>query len=519
MNLLNYKLSLISFFMLATNFAHAWTPSSDQIQSWLKKEDHLIFSVPIKLDKLDPILSINAHTKFTLPLIFESLVTINAQQELQPVLARSWQISSDGKSIAITLKPGHRFSDGSEVTAIDVLNSIDRLCSPSSQAYGDLRGLIGCEEHAKGGKTNPQLFVLDKYTIKFNINSSPTTFLYELSSSNTVITKEVKSGLIGSAPYMIGEKNANFIVLNKNPYYSGDTQVKNRGIILFYTSDRDVISMMKRDKPDGALMYKMEELWNFKEPNYKLIRSNSNITEILVLNNQRFPFNNSLVRKALAAEIYNKFTYRCIPGSHKAYGIIPNGIGGSINNTAPSASPEITPQTLFSAVPQLKKDRASVTIHQLIDLKNSCESAQLIQAAKKFNIDLKFKYHRDYSDLLPRYLDHNLDGFLDLYIFKNREAYQIFEFFTKSGENDANIKHNYIDDMLKEAITMPSSHSRFQIYRKLAQYIQDKNIIIPIFYMDHGNLMKTCLSGISEDFFFNPFLHLPHISKTNDCKS
>jgi hypothetical protein len=32
--------------------------------------------------------------------------------------------------------------------------------------------------------------------------------------------------------------------------------------------------------------------------------------------------------------------------------------------------------------------------------------------------------------------------------------------------------------------------------------------------MDHGNLMNTHLSGISDDFFFNPFLQLPQIAKT-----
>jgi hypothetical protein len=37
--------------------------------------------------------------------------------------------------------------------------------------------------------------------------------------------------------------------------------------------------------------------------------------------------------------------------------------------------------------------------------------------------------------------------------------------------------------------------------------------------MDHGNLMSKCLSGISEDFFYNPFLELPKISKIKNCKN
>lgn len=37
--------------------------------------------------------------------------------------------------------------------------------------------------------------------------------------------------------------------------------------------------------------------------------------------------------------------------------------------------------------------------------------------------------------------------------------------------------------------------------------------------MDHGNLINKCLSDISDDFFFNPYLSLPKMSKIKDCKN
>jgi ABC-type transport system substrate-binding protein len=160
---------------------------------------------------------------------------------------------------------------------------------------------------------------------------------------------------------------------------------------------------------------------------------------------------------------------------------------------------------------------ATIMLHQLYDSKNDCEARQIIEAGKKYHLDIRFKYHQDYSELLPLYQNHNLDGFLDLYTFKNREAYKVFEFFSISGENDANITDDNIDNLLTEASSMSSSHGRFQLYRKLAQYMQDKNIIIPMFYMDHGNLVNQCISGISEDFYFNPFSFLPQLSKIDDC--
>lgn len=488
------------------------TKMGDLIHGWLQKDKYLVLSGPIKLDTLDPKLSIGAHSKYVLPLIFEPLISLNSNQELKPILAKSWEFSSDKKSIIITLYPNHHFSDNTEVTAQDVVNSFYRLCSPGSQESGQISGLVGCQEHAHGSKIILQISAMSRYKVKCNINCSPTTFLSQLSSPSNVITKQIQSKLVGSGPYIVQEKKDNFIILSKNPYYSGNIHVQNQGIIIFYVSGNELATMIKTYQYDGALMYRIEEISNFSDPNFSLIRSNPNITEILVFNNKRFPFNKKVVRKAISADFYNHFIDSRIPGAHKAYGIIPNGIGGSISNIHPITLPQISPEEVFHQVPELKNKRVAVTLHQLIDVKNEYVTQQLVQTANKYNIDIRFKYHRDYSDLIPLYFNHNLDGCVDLYIF-NREANHILEFFTKNGENDANIDDDHIDALLKEALNSPSFHGRFLIYRKLAQYIQDESILLPIFYMDHGNILSKKLSGISEDFIFNPFLELPRISK------
>ena len=82
---------------------------SDLIQFW-KQKGYLILTIPVKFDALQPTSSLNAHTKLSLPLIFEPLVSIGAQQELRPILAKSWSISGDGKSVTIILKQKHFLS-------------------------------------------------------------------------------------------------------------------------------------------------------------------------------------------------------------------------------------------------------------------------------------------------------------------------------------------------------------------------------------------------------------------------
>ncbi|VEG92530.1 ABC transporter substrate-binding protein [Legionella spiritensis] len=512
---LRYDLLLNSIFALCIGKANAMI-SNHQIQLW-KKDNYIISSSPIKIDTLDPIKSINAHSKFTLPLIFETLITTNSQQELQPALAESWSLSADGKSITITIKQNHRFSDNTEVTAQDVANSLFRLCSVNSQEYGQLRGLVGCEESALGLPVKPQIFVTGKFTIRFTIESSPTTFLYQLASPNTAIIKSAQHGLIGSGPYLVRKKRSDVLLLDKNPFYVGTIQVKNNGIVMLYVIGPDVSKALAENKIDSALMYERQSLGELNTNKYNLITTAPNITELLVFNTQRYPFNKIEIRKALAAEIYNNFNCSCIPGAHKAYGILPNGVAGSLTNMMPESLPNVAPSKIFKKFPALERDGVVVTIHQLSDLKNSCESEQIKQAAKKYNIHVNFIYHKDYSELAPLRATHNLDGFIELYVFKNREAYNIFEYFAKNRNNHANINKNEIDKMLKEATSVPSSHGRFQIYRKIAQYMQGQGMVIPLFYTEHGNLMSKCLTGISSDFNFNLFLELPKISRLKYC--
>lgn len=168
-------------------------------------------------------------------------------------------------------------------------------------------------------------------------------------------------------------------------------------------------------------------------------------------------------------------------------------------------------------MPLLKQKPINITLHQLDNTKSICISNAIQKAAQKYNINIRFKYHHDYSTLLPLYRTHQLDGFIELYVFDNREAYNVFESFKKNSGNHANVTDNSIDVLLQQSTQTSSYHNRFQIYHQLAKYMQDNNIVIPLLYMDHGNLMKKCLSGISDDFFFNPYAELPSISKTINC--
>ena len=57
---------------------------------------------------------------------------------LKPGLATKWSVSDDGKTVTLTLRPGVKFSDGSPLTANDVIWSLDRAINPDSGPWASL---------------------------------------------------------------------------------------------------------------------------------------------------------------------------------------------------------------------------------------------------------------------------------------------------------------------------------------------------------------------------------------------
>lgn len=73
-----------------------------------------------KLDTLNPIFATSAPEKAASELLFAALAGYDRSGTLRPELAESWQITNDGKTYTVTLKPNLKWSDGAPLSARDV---------------------------------------------------------------------------------------------------------------------------------------------------------------------------------------------------------------------------------------------------------------------------------------------------------------------------------------------------------------------------------------------------------------
>jgi peptide/nickel transport system substrate-binding protein len=85
---------------------------------------------------LNPLVNTNSTELMVRDLIFEPLVALDRNGQVQPHLAESWEISSDGLVYTFRLRRGVKFHDGQEMTAADVKFAFDYTLEPKNGAYG-----------------------------------------------------------------------------------------------------------------------------------------------------------------------------------------------------------------------------------------------------------------------------------------------------------------------------------------------------------------------------------------------
>lgn len=79
--------------------------------------------------------------------LYETLTAVGPSLVIRPALAESWVVSDSGRLVTFTLRPGLEFSDGSPLTAGDVVHSWRRLFQPGNPS--PLASLVADMEGAR----------------------------------------------------------------------------------------------------------------------------------------------------------------------------------------------------------------------------------------------------------------------------------------------------------------------------------------------------------------------------------
>ncbi len=140
------------------------------------------------------------------------LIRLNrTSMALEPDLADRWQQSKDGRVLTLHLRQGLRFSDGSPLSAADVVSSLRRILAPATAAPV-------AEEFLEPAKVSVRS--LDNQTVELRfpvrLNQAP-AILDEIAiePANRFTESRVTAGAYAVSDYSAGQ----FVRLRRNPYF------------------------------------------------------------------------------------------------------------------------------------------------------------------------------------------------------------------------------------------------------------------------------------------------------------
>jgi ABC-type transport system substrate-binding protein len=301
------------------------------------------------LPQLDPALSSDNNSVQAVQLIFSGLVKLNAQLQIVPAAAYSWQVSPDGKTYTFYLPAQLQFADGTPVTSQDVMYSLDRslqMTAKAAQEGGDgglfyLRHIPGAADVAAGRTSAARgLKAIDAHTLQIQLDAPIAYFLADLAAPQASIVPQKliqKYGeqkwvdhALGTGPFLLGRWTHGVrMTFLPNTFYYGDKPVL------------DEIDMpFIQDAHAALLSYRAGQYdltWGIEGPDYPQARTEKNFhempllgTDALVPNTTMEPFNHLEVRQAFAEAVDPKVLAHQVMGDSVAASttIVPPGMPG-----------------------------------------------------------------------------------------------------------------------------------------------------------------------------------------------
>lgn len=311
-----------------------------------KKTDNITVQIGPNPETLDPALNSAVDGGNMLITLFETLLIIDKDNKVQPGQAESYTVSPDGLTWTFTMRDGLKWSDGTELNAKDFEYTMKRITDPNVGApYGStVVGMIEGYLDAAGNPDEKGKPTTKPDRDKLNVKASEDgkTLTIKLAYPCSYFDKIVAFGTMSpvqkatvekngdkwatkpetyvcNGPYMISEWTpGEKIICKKNPNYKGGWD--NSKIVteqLTFLLLEDSAASYAAYTSGQALMIKdvpTEEIPSLKKAaDGGDFYVDTNLgTYYLSMNNQKAPFNNVNVRKALSLVIDREYVANTI---------------------------------------------------------------------------------------------------------------------------------------------------------------------------------------------------------------
>ena len=474
----------------------------------------------VNLDTINPIVSNNQNVQDISKLIYEPMLSVTEDYQIETCLAREW-ISLSDTAYVIVLKEGVSWQNGGQLTANDVKFTIEQIkaIGPSSIYYQNVEHITKIE-------------ILSTYTIKITIDSKipfyEYNFTFPIMSSqyyeNDWVGTSLKNNTApGTGKYIIGNITGTEIELKKNNTWwglaDGKTLSLDTVLVKLYTSAGEAYNAFKLGNLDlmttqslnyeeyiGTMGYNTAEYIG-REYDYLALNCSSPILKNRELRNA---INYAIDKSNIITSVYeNKYYTADFPISTSNYLYNIEKVSSTYNTNKSKELLENAGWELISG--NWQKNEDDTTIRARVNLVVNASNLSRVAVAEEIEKQLAeagiiVNVIRASDSQYSRYLeDKNYDLILTgklIGISPDLTSYI-------GGNNLSNFRDLEANELLREIADMSDNSDELQNkYKQLIRLIEEEKPYISLYFNRCTVIYTQDLQGKISPNFYNIFYNI-----------
>jgi len=233
--------------------------------------------------------------------VYETLVKVDSDGKLKPLLAQGWEVSPDRLTYTFHLNPAAKFASGAALDATAVKTGFEKL-KADTKLTETLRAQAAIVASVEAPEASTVVFTLTRPSLMW---------LYDMSSTlgmvvDPTFTGDLATATAGSGPYTLQKLNkGTSVVLGKSPSYWG-TPGRFDEVTFRYIADPNAqnAAMLSGEIDVVSNLQAPESLAQFSDTSrFSVIRGTTNGEVVLGLNHQTKALQDLRVRQALTMAI------------------------------------------------------------------------------------------------------------------------------------------------------------------------------------------------------------------------
>ena len=412
-------------------------------------------------------------------MVYERLVHQNkTTNELEPELAKSWEISPDGLTYTFYLEENAKFHNGDPVLASDVVYTFNRAKEQPS-ASAKVASVASVE-------------ALDEHTVKITLSAPNADFMYNISyqtlsilSEKAVAADPVEGLKVGCGPYKLTEwvSGDHCTVVRNDEYYGQKPYTEKFTFKVMTEASARLIALQSGDVDICLNPDKVELNIVRDDENIELLQVKGVKMYYIVMNTTKAPFDNVKVRQAVAL----------VTEKDDMIAVAAEGLASVAHTFFP---PEMNPYTCedYDAYYPTDYEKAKALLAEAgypngfeieflaRDEARVLQAQILAESLKQIGITMKIT-QCDTAAMRSAIKDKSYD--ICGYNWSNSLAPDMScsdLFATGKGDNNSHFSEPWFDETAQKALATSDVNERAELYHEMQKFVMERAPLIPLYY-------------------------------------